>query len=412
MRSFSLLIFLLAILLSCEEKKEPLLDRLMKERGGLVSEVYQDAEKFRLQIQYTQINRDAENQPSFHTHSFRLNPDEYFYPASTVKFPAAVLALEKLSQLAIHDLDRNSPLRIDSTYSGQSSVTSDSSAQNFLPSIGHYIKKIMIVSDNDAFNRLYEFMGQEALNQKLWDKGYADTKITHRLSIALSEDENRHTNPFRFYGGDQEIYVQEEQISELSFPPTAPILLGKGEMRGGEKIEQPKDFSRKNSFPIEDQQALLKSVFFPNSVMGSSGFDLSEEDRQFLWKYMSILPRESSYPAYPDSSYYYDSYVKFFMFGDKQEKMPEHIRIFNKVGVAYGFLTDNAYILDLEKGIEFMLTATIFVNDNQIFNDDTYEYDKIGFPFLGDLGRMIYEFEEKRSKKHRPDLEKFRLNYD
>jgi len=412
MRSFSLLIVLLPILWSCNQKQEPLLDSLMKERGGVVTEVYQEAEKFRLQIQYTQINRDAENNPSFHTYSFRVNKDEYFYPASTVKFPAAVLALEKLKQLGIEGLDKETPIRIDSAYSGQSQALKDSSAQNFLPSIGHYIKKVMIVSDNDAFNRLYEFMGQEALNQNLWDKGLSDTKITHRLSIALSEDENRHSNPFSFYQGEQELYREEGAFSQVSFPQGESILLGKGEMLGGKNTEQPKDFTQKNSFPIADQQAVLKSVFFPNSVMGSSGFDLTEEDRQFLWKYMSILPRESSYPAYPDSSYYYDSYVKFFMFGDKQEKMPDHIRIFNKVGVAYGFLTDNAYIIDLEKGIEFMLTATIFVNENQVFNDDTYEYDKIGFPFLADLGRLIYEFEEKRQKKHQPDLKEFELLYD
>ena len=398
MRSANLLIFLFAFLLGCEEKKEPLLDRLMKERGGVVSEVYQHAEKFRLQIQYTQINRDAENRPSFHTHSFRVNPKEYFYPASTVKFPAAVLALEKLHQLDVEGLDRESSLSIDSTYSGQRLVTTDSSAQNYLPSIGHYIKKIMIVSDNDAFNRLYEFLGQDALNQKLWDKGYTDTKISHRLSIALSEEENRHTNPFRFYQGDQELYVQEEQISELSFPQTAPILLGKGEMRGGEKIEQPKDFSKKNSFPIEEQQALLKSVFFPNSVMGSSGFDLTEEDRQFLWKYMSILPRESDFPAYPDSAYYYDSYVKFFMFGDSKETIPEHIEIYNKVGYAYGTLTDCAYIKDTKNNVDFMLTATILVNKDGVFNDNNYEYDEIGIPFLAELGREIYNYELNRKR--------------
>ncbi|MDW3648291.1 MAG: serine hydrolase [Bacteroidia bacterium] len=412
MRTFSPLIILLVFLLSCEEERVPLLESMMKERGGVVSEVYQDAEKFRLQIQYTQINRDAENQPSFHSHSFRLNKDEYFYPASTVKFPAAVLALEKLKQLNIDGLDRETSLRIDSVYSGQSQVVADSSAQNYLPSIGNYIKKVMVVSDNDAFNRLYEFLGQEALNQALWDKGLLDTKISHRLSIALSEAENQHTNPFTFYEEEKEIYREEGKISQLSFLDGESLLLGKGEMRGGERINQAKDFASKNRFPIEDQQRLLKSVFFPNSVMGSLGFDLSEEDRQFLWKYMSILPRESRYPSYPDSSYYYDSYVKFFMFGDNQEKIPDHIRVFNKVGVAYGFLTDNAYIIDLEKGIEFMLTATIFVNENQIFNDDTYEYEEIGFPFLAELGRMIYEFEEKRQKKHRADLKNFRMIYN
>ena len=37
----------------------------------------------------------------------------------------------------------------------------------------------------------------------------------------------------------------------------------------------------------------------------------------------------------------------------------------------------------------FILSATIKVNNNRIYNDDKYEYDDIGFPFLAELGREI-----------------------
>jgi hypothetical protein len=33
-----------------------------------------------------------------------------------------------------------------------------------------------------------------------------------------------------------------------------------------------------------------------------------------------------------------------------------------------------------------------------VLNDDKYEYDSIGFPFLRDLGRRVYEAELRRSK--------------
>ncbi len=125
---------------------------------------------------------------------------------------------------------------------------------------------------------------------------------------------------------------------------------------------------------------------------------------------MSMLPRESRFPGY-DSSEYYDSYVKYFMFGDSKEKIPENIRIFNKVGMAYGFLTDVAYIVDFKNNVEFMLSAVIHVNNNEIYNDDNYEYDEIGIPFLAELGRIIYNFELKRERKHIPDLTEFKIDY-
>ena len=97
-----------------------------------------------------------------------------------------------------------------------------------------------------------------------------------------------------------------------------------------------------------------------------------------------------------DKTEYYDSYVKFLMFGDVTQPMPEYIKIYNKVGYAYGTLTDCAYIHDIRNNVEFMVTATILVNKDGIFNDDAYEYDEIGIPFLAQLGRELYNLELKR----------------
>ena len=72
--------------------------------------------------------------------------------------------------------------------------------------------------------------------------------------------------------------------------------------------------------------------------------------------------------------------------------MPNHITIHNKVGFAYGYLTDCAYIVDSKEEVEYFLTATIHVNENQTYNDGVYEYDKIGIPFLGELGRLVHDY--------------------
>ena len=77
--------------------------------------------------------------------------------------------------------------------------------------------------------------------------------------------------------------------------------------------------------------------------------------------------------------------------------MNPEIRIYNKVGDAYGTITDVAYIKDKKNEIEFFLTATILVNENKIFNDDIYESDQIGIPFLAALGRAVLE-ELKKDK--------------
>jgi hypothetical protein len=60
-------------------------------------------------------------------------------------------------------------------------------------------------------------------------------------------------------------------------------------------------------------------------------------------------------------------------------------------------LTDNAYIVDEKNDIEFFLSATVHVNENQIYNDDSYEYDEIGLPFIAKLGKIIYNYELSNS---------------
>jgi hypothetical protein len=137
-----------------------------------------------------------------------------------------------------------------------------------------------------------------------------------------------------------------------------------------------------------------------------------EDDRQFVLKHMSQLPTETRYPNYALDSTYYDSYCKFLMYGEDKEPIPANIRIFNKVGDAYGFLLDNAYVADFENQIEFMVSAVILCNEDEIFSDDVYEYDRIGFPFLKQLGQEIHTYEMKRTKKYPPKLDHLKIKYD
>jgi hypothetical protein len=324
--------------------------------------------------------------------------------------PTAFMALEKLNKLRIAGLDKHSTMLTDSAYSGQYLVHSDSTSKSGLPSIDHYIKKIFLVSDNQAYNRLYEFVGQQELNEGLHKKGYVNTRITHRLEILLSKEENQKTNPIRFYTGDSLVYSQPLVTSEKDFTTKKPISLGKAFVSDGQLIEKPMDFSQKNYISIGDLQNMLKSVIFYEYIESSQRFDLTPDDYQSLYQYMSEYPGESGYPSYDTT--FYPSFVKFLMFGNDLKPIPERFRIFNKVGDAYGFLIDNAYFVDFDNDVEFLLSVVIQVNDNQIYNDGVYEYDQIGFPFMAGLGELIYTYELSRKKVNAPDLSKFKLKYN
>ena len=165
------------------------------------NEVFQDvlnnATSYRCQVIYTQIDRDRKNVPHFKNYFFHYDSLLYFNPASTVKMPLAFLALEKLNTLAGSGVTKYTPLQIDSSYPGQKTAYTDTTSQNGLPSIAHYIKKAFLVSDNDAYNRMYQFIGQRNINRSLHEKGYKDVRITRQF-MGFTPEQNRHTNQVRF----------------------------------------------------------------------------------------------------------------------------------------------------------------------------------------------------------------------
>jgi len=414
MKQTFLLIFLcIAFALQCQplikEDKQFLLHLMRTEKPNF-KYILDHREALEIQIVYTQINREANNRPVFKSFYFNVDSTKYFYPASTVKLPLVLLALEKLNGLKIKGLDKDTPMLSDSVYSGQIPVKEDTTSENRLPSIAQYARKIFVVSDNDAFNRLYEFMGQKETNQILRRKGY-NLRILHRLERPLNLDENRHTEAVRFVRDDTLVYSQPMLINPDSIRPSRIVKKGKGFISNGKLVRKPFDFTHKNSYPLADQQEIMKSILFPMEVEEKRRFNISEEDREFVMKYMSQLPTETPHPSYQTDTTFYDAYCKFLMFGESR-KIPPHIRIFNKVGDAYGYMIDNAYIVDFENGVEFILSAVINTNTDGIYNDNKYDYAKLGFPFMRNLGQLIYKYELNRKRERKPELSEFRLTYD
>jgi hypothetical protein len=386
----------------------PFLEQLLRE-DSLLSALIDKKDEYKIQVIYTRIDRNAANDPKFTDCFFNVNPAHYFYPASTVKMPAAIMALEKVAALKGQGIDRETTLITGTATPGQSPVYNDPLTPDGRPTLTSYIRKIFLVSDNDAFNRTYEFVGQGYLNEGLRAKGYPETEIVHRLQISLPEEENRRTNPIRFL--DRQGKLLWEQPAAYQ---TAPYFqrrdsLGDGFMQGNALVPHPMDFSHKNRIGLQSLHNIMKTVIFPMAVKPEQRFQMSEEDRLWLVKTMGEFPTESRFPPYPGQD---TAGNKILFYGDgKTGPVIPGLRIFNKTGGAYGFLLDIAYFADLTNNVEFMLSAVIYCNQDNILNDDKYDYETIGYPFMRSLGRKIYDHERSRQREHTPDLSAFRFKW-
>ena len=358
------------------------LPAILAAQDTVISQVMDHLAEHELQVVYTQIDRDSSGKAHFTEYDFQVDPTQYFYPASTVKLPVAILAMEKFLGRAITDTQN---FDLDTPYK----INGDSVVSTFR----NDITAIFAVSDNMAYNRLFEFLGRDTIQDLMQRKGLVPVQIVHRLDVENSALAK--TRAITVYVNQKDSIVWEGHSAPAITPLKINALTkGKAVMTNGNLINKPMDFSEKNYFPLGTQQEVLKRLFFPQHYDAKEVFALSEKNRDFLIETMQKSPRESGY----DPQKYADSYAKFFMYGDIKDDIPNNIKIYNKVGDAYGTLTDNAYIKDEYNGVEFFLSATLLVNKNGIFNDDTYEYERLGIPFLAELGRRIYQFERLRQQ--------------
>jgi hypothetical protein len=356
-----------------------------------------NAGKYRLQIIYTQINRNAQGIATFKDYTYHLDSTHYFYCASLVKLPCSILALEKLNALK---LDKNTIMFTDSANACQHTVKKDTTSTNAYPSIAQYIKRMLLVSDNVAYGRVYEFLGVDYLHDRLSALGYKNMRIVHRFDGGCKGTENTTTNPVSFYSDDMKLlYHQKQQVSARVYTsPVGAIKVGKAYYNAqNKKVNEPKDFTNMNYMSLQNIHSILQRALFNPYQPKSQQFNLTKEDQSFLMQYLTMLPRESSHPTYDKS--YHDSYKKYFIYGDSKKPIVNYnTKVTNIVGQSYGFMVDCAYIHNTKENVEFMLSAVIYANEDEIINDGKYEYNTIALPFLAELGRQIYNYELKRIK--------------
>jgi len=367
------LTLLISILFSCSPHIEQpdFLKQALSSTNSKIKRVMDSVAQYELQIRYTKIQR-IKDSIVFTDYNYQVNDSNYFYPASTVKILTALLTLEKLNEMDSLDI-----------YT-QFYVEGDSLETTF----ANEISKIFAVSDNEANNRLFEFLGQDRINQNLKNKGIAPVRISHRLSTENAFEVT--TVPLVAHLNDTTLTMLQPSTNTPAKPLTLNgIKKGIGYYEENTLTKATFDFSLKNYFPISTQNEVMKRIIFPSQFSKNQQFNLSPDQYKFILKAMSDLPRNIGY----DEIDLNDGYGKFFMYGDTKDTIPEYLKIYNKVGNAYGTVTDCAYITDSKNNIEFILTATLLVNKDGIFNDDKYEYEDIGIPFLAQLGREIYNME-------------------
>lgn len=360
-------------------------ERLLRESDDFEA-LLADPARHRLQILVTEVDPGNPG-PRLLTHGYRVDA-EFFFAASAIKTFASVAALRKLAGLRDRGVGLDTPLALCGRAEDRCDRTLDESNEpDRTITLGHEIRKMHLISNNVAFNRLYDFVGHRELNEDMRAIGFDSLRIRHRMGEQHSL--GRVTPRVELRGPTGTVVVPRRE-STLDDPATgAPgIEVGVAHYgRGRVRIDGPRDFSRKNYVSMLDLHRLQLAILLPETP-GLPALGLEPDHRAFLLTAMTQNPEDSENPRF-SSPRLTGAHYKLMSRGIARVVDPERIRYVNKPGRAYGFHIENAYVQDTSTGRAFFVTAGVYVNENGVINDDHYEYDAISRPFFKDLGEAL-----------------------
>lgn len=372
--------------------------RILDAERDWLGPVWSEPRRHRLQLLYTRIERDAAGKPSFRHHAWRLDRDRYFWPASLVKLPIAAFALERARELSALGIDRDTPMFLEE---GPACRMPDPDAGD---SIARSVRRALVVSENPAYSRLFDVVGPDVAHRRLTAMGHPDARIVARF-VPCTREENRRLAALRFESPAGRVLARLPSRDAGHQPPVpledatldADFRSDDGTLQRG-----PVDASFRNFLPIEAAHRLLMAVLFPAAMPRHARFALPREDLALLREALSLRPSDSVDPAY-DPATHPDSHVRLFGWGAGRRPLPRHLTVYSKIGEAWGYLSECAYIVDRERAVEFVVSGVGYFNRDGVLNDDRYDYESLGHPFFERVGQVLLAHERARSRRGRFD---------
>jgi len=113
------------------------LEDLLTANPQYFADVLLHRKEWNTQIIYTQIDRGGNGMPSLKNYYFNVNPANYFYPASTVKLPVSLLALQRLNELKEKGIDKHTTMITETGNNSQTAVYNDPTAPDGRPQLAN-----------------------------------------------------------------------------------------------------------------------------------------------------------------------------------------------------------------------------------------------------------------------------------
>lgn len=365
-----------------------LLARVLRDAGPQSRRLLAARDEFELQVLWTRCSRSGSgNWQVAREHALGERRERWFAAASFVKLPLVALLLEQLCTRGL--IDRLDHLRVEVDASAACAPL-PAAAEGGWPLL-RLLRAMCVVSDNRAYNALFELLGSDAIHRRLAELGYNDCRLAARLGCGGPRPGKLAARVLDAAG--EVVWDSPRETVEQRQPfPFGRALKGRAWMQGGRQTAGAHDFSDSNFMPLADVQRMTLELGSGQPLGDAPAFALCPVARRVLAQVMAMAPRECPDPVYP-SQQFADDHAKWLVPLDAAGHLPEGLRIASKNAQSYGYIGDSAFIVDTARDIAFGLSAVLFVDRDGVLNDGRYAYADIGRPFLRELGAAVLAYE-------------------
>lgn len=358
------------------------LETLLGAAGLTARRVLAARDSYQPQVLVTRCVREGSGWRAQESQAFGLRPRQWFAAASWVKLPLAGLLLEELDRRGLDIAAGALRLEIE----GTAACAPLPAAQAGGWRLDALMQSMLVVSDNLAYNALYELLGSDTIHARLRELGFPGIRMATRLGCPQPRSPGKLAARLRDARGAV-VWESPAQLQEtFQRFPHGKARAGRAWAEGGRVIPGAHDFSDSNFIPLADVHHMTLEFGGQVGLL----FELTAPTRRWLADTLSLVPRQAGglgveQRALPDD------HSKWLLPLDAAGHFPAHLRIRSKNAQSYGWIGDSAFIVDEQAGRACALTALAFVDRDGVLNDGTYDYAGTGRPFLREVGSALWK---------------------
>lgn len=350
---------------------------LIEAAGPVARRVLAAPEAFQLQVLLTHCERAGQGWRALSTQDFALRPRRWFAAASWVKLPLAALLVEELERRGLDWIDAGLRLEIDP----ERACAPLPAAQPGGWRLEALLQAMLVVSDNLAYNALYELLGSDAIHARLRALGFAHIRMATRLGCPQSRSPGKLGARLRDASGAVVWDSPAQPAETFQRFPFGTAHAGRAWAENGALTHAAHDFSDSNFLPLADVHRLVLEL--GGGI--EPRFALSLRARRWFADTLALTPARAGLLS-ADQRAWSDDHSKWLIPLDSSGHARPGLSIASKNAQSFGYIGDSAFVTDAGRQRAFALTAVLFVDRDGVLNDGVYDYAGTGRPFLLELG--------------------------